>query len=152
MSINLGKYPCNFRRKSVVLLRFKFKKLIMFAVIELGGKQYQVEEKEEFLVEKVPAEVGKNLTVKTVVLLAKSDKDVEVGMPYVPGATVELKVLEEVKGDKVRVFKMKPKKRYQRTQGHRQRYWKVKVLKITKVNGKKKSESRNQKSEEKKED
>ncbi len=109
----------------------------MFAVIEIGGKQYQVEEKQELLVEKVDAEAGKNLTVKSVILIAKSDTDVEVGMPYVSGATVELKVLEEVKGDKVRVFKMKPKKRYQRTQGHRQRYWKVKVLKITKVNGKK---------------
>ncbi|OIP80474.1 50S ribosomal protein L21 [Candidatus Peregrinibacteria bacterium CG22_combo_CG10-13_8_21_14_all_44_10] len=109
----------------------------MFAVIEIGGKQYQVEEKEELLIEKIDATEGQNLTVKTVVLFAKSDSDVEVGMPYVQGATVELKVLEEVKGDKIRVFKMKAKKRYARTQGHRQKYWNVKVLKITKVAGKK---------------
>lgn len=111
----------------------------MFAVIEIGGKQYQVEEKLEFLIEKIKGEEGKNLTVKTVTLLAKSDTDVIVGTPYVDGATVELKLLEEVKGDKVRVFKMKPKKRYTRTQGHRQKYWKAKVLKITKVNGKAKA-------------
>lgn len=111
----------------------------MFAVIEVGGKQYQVEEKQEFLIEKVKGEAGKNLTIKTITLLAKSDKDVFVGTPYVDGATVELKLLEEVKADKIRVFKMKPKKRYQRTQGHRQKYWKAKVLKITKVSGKAKA-------------
>ncbi len=126
----------------------------MFAVIEIGGKQYQVQEKDELEIEKVDAEEGKNLTVKTVVLLAKSDTDVEVGTPYVAGATVELKVLEMVQGDKIRVFKMKPKKRYSRTQGHRQKYWKVKVLKITKVAGKAKAAAKPkaEKKEEKKED
>ncbi len=114
----------------------------MFAVIEIGGKQYQVQEKQELEIEKVDAEEGQNLTVKAVVLLAKSDTDVEVGTPYVEGATVELKVVEMVQGDKIRVFKMKPKKRYSRTQGHRQKYWKVKVLKITKVAGKAKAEEK----------
>ena len=60
----------------------------MFAVIEIGGKQYQVEEKQEFLIEKIKGEAGKNVTVKTVTLLAKTDKDVHVGTPYVVGATV----------------------------------------------------------------
>ncbi|MBU1019211.1 MAG: 50S ribosomal protein L21 [Patescibacteria group bacterium] len=122
----------------------------MFAVIEVGGKQYQVEEKKEILIEKVEGEVGKNLTIKTVVLLAKSDSDVTIGTPYVAGATVELKLLEEVKADKIRVFKMKAKKRYQKTQGHRQKYWKAKVLKITKVGGAKKEVESEEKSEEKK--
>ena len=114
----------------------------MFAVIEIGGKQYQVAEKDELEIEKVEGEPGKNLTVKTVVLLAKSETDIELGMPYVEGATVELKILEEVKGEKIRVFKMKAKKRYRRTTGHRQKYWNVKVLKITKVNGKKTAEAK----------
>ncbi|EKD63532.1 MAG: 50S ribosomal protein L21 [uncultured bacterium] len=108
----------------------------MFAIIELGGRQFKVAEKDEFIIEKLDSEIGKNVTVKTVVLLAKDESDVEIGMPYVGGATVELKVLEEVRGDKVRIFKMKAKDHYEKRQGHVQKYFKVKVLKITKVAGK----------------
>ncbi|EKD64069.1 MAG: hypothetical protein ACD_51C00079G0003, partial [uncultured bacterium] len=108
----------------------------MFAVIELAGRQYLVSEKDEFQIEKIPGEPGKNLTCKTVILLGKSESDVELGMPYISGATVELKILNEVRGDKLRIYKKKAKKRYERTQGHVQKYWLIKVLKITKVNGK----------------
>ncbi|OGJ52891.1 50S ribosomal protein L21 [Candidatus Peregrinibacteria bacterium RIFOXYC2_FULL_41_22] len=108
----------------------------MFAIIELGGRQFKVAEKDEFIIEKLDSEIGKNVTVKTVVLLAKDESDVEIGMPYISGATVELKVLEEVRGDKVRIFKMKAKDHYEKRQGHVQKYYKVKVLKITKVAGK----------------
>lgn len=112
----------------------------MFAVIELGGRQFKVAEKDEFIIEKLNTEVGKNVTVKTVVLLVKEGGDVEIGMPYISGATVELKVMSKERGDKIRIFKMKAKDHYERRQGHVQKYFKVKVLKITKVSGKAKTE------------
>ena len=114
----------------------------MFAVIELGGRQFKVSEKDEFIIEKLDTEIGKNVTVKTVVLLAKDENDIEIGMPYISGATVELKVMSEERGDKIRIFKMKAKDHYERRQGHVQKYFKVKVLKITKVAGKVKAESK----------
>ena len=106
----------------------------MFAVVHLGGKQYKVREKDELEVEKMDLEEGKNLKVKEVLLLAEEDgKNVKLGMPYVAGAHVECQVLEHGKGEKIRVFKMKAKKRYSKTQGHRQQYTKLKILKISAV-------------------
>lgn len=106
----------------------------MFAVVHLGGKQYKVREKDELEVEKMDVEEGKNLKVKEVLLVAEEDgKAVKLGMPYVSGAHVECQVLEHGKGEKIKVFKMKPKKRYSKTQGHRQQFTKLKVLKISAV-------------------
>lgn len=106
----------------------------MFAVIHIGGKQYQVSEKDEVQVEKVDLEEGKNLKIHEVLLLADEDgKTVKIGEPYVKGAHVECKVVEHGRGKKIKVFKMKPKKRYSVTQGHRQAYTTLKVLKISAV-------------------
>jgi large subunit ribosomal protein L21 len=106
----------------------------MFAVIHIGGKQYKVREKDELKVEKMDVEEGKNLKVKEVLLVAEEDgKTVKIGTPFVSGAHVECQVLEHGKGEKIRVFKMKPKKRYAKTQGHRQQYTALKVLKISAV-------------------
>lgn len=106
----------------------------MFAVVHIGGKQYKVREKDELQVEKLDLEEGKNLKIKEVLLLADEDgKDVKIGEPFVSGAHVECKVLEHGRGEKIKVFKMKPKKRYSKTQGHRQAYTLVKVLKISAV-------------------
>jgi large subunit ribosomal protein L21 len=106
----------------------------MFAVVYLGGKQYKVREKDEIEVDKLDLEPGKNLKVNEVLLMGEEDgSDVKLGMPFVGGAHVECQVMEHGKGEKIRVFKFKAKKRYHRTQGHRQQFTLLKVLKISAV-------------------
>lgn len=101
----------------------------MLAIIELGGKQHLVKEKTILRVEKLDAEVG-NTTNADKVLLVSDASSTKIGTPYIKGATVELKVLGAGKDDKVLIFKMKAKKRYKKTQGHRQLYTDVQVTKI----------------------
>jgi len=98
------------------------------AVIKTGGKQYKVREGEELLVEKLKDE--KAVTFSEVLLVADG-KDVKIGTPFIDKAKVEAKVLSEEKGKKVIVFKMKAKKRYRKKTGHRQKYTKVKIEKIS---------------------
>jgi large subunit ribosomal protein L21 len=106
----------------------------MFAIVTLGGKQFKVREKDELEVEKLDLEDGKNFKVTEVLLVAEDDGSmVKVGMPYVAGAHVECQTIEQGKGDKIRVFKFKAKKRYHKTQGHRQAFTLIKVLKISAV-------------------
>lgn len=106
----------------------------MFAVILQGGKQYKVREKDELRVESIDVEPGKNIKIKEVLLVSDEEaKDMKLGTPYVSGAHVECQVIEHGRGEKIRVFKMKAKKRYSKTQGHRQNYTLLKVLKISAV-------------------
>jgi len=106
----------------------------MFAVMHVGGKQYKVREKDELQVEKMEVKAGENVKVKEVLLIAEEDgTTVKIGTPFVAGAHVECQVVEHGRGEKIRVFKMKPKKRYSKTQGHRQSYTALKVLKISAV-------------------
>ncbi len=96
------------------------------AVIETGGKQYRVAEGDVIYVEKLDAEAG--ATVKFDRVLAVIDEGNAVfGTPVVEGASVTANVVKNGRGKKVRVYKMKPKKGYQRTQGHRQPYTKVQI-------------------------
>ena len=96
------------------------------AIIVTGGKQYRVAEGDVIFVEKLPAEAGANVTFDQV--LAVIDGDVaNFGTPTVSGATVTAKVEKNGKGRKIRVYKMKPKKGYRRTQGHRQPYTKLTI-------------------------
>ncbi|MBC7344176.1 MAG: 50S ribosomal protein L21 [Clostridia bacterium] len=101
----------------------------MYAIIESGGKQYKVKEGDILKLEKLPYSPGDTLEVSHV-LLVKSERGVEIGSPIVPGAKVLLTVLEHGKGDKIVVFKYKPKKNYRRKYGHRQQFTKVRVEKI----------------------
>ena len=99
----------------------------MYAIIETGGKQYQVKEGDVLFVEKLDAED----TVKfDKVLAVSADSGLSVGAPYVDGASVDAKVLAQGKGKKVIVFKMKPKKGYRNKTGHRQPYTKIEISKI----------------------
>lgn len=102
----------------------------MFAVVDIDGNQYKVEPKETIEIHKLDAEPGKTLTFNNIVLLASSDKEAKVGQPFVAGASVEAKVIEHFRGEKIRVFKFKAKKRYQRTQGHRQGYTRIEITNI----------------------
>lgn len=101
----------------------------MLAIIETGGKQYQVEKGTILEIEKLEVEEGSNVDFEDVLLV--SDKsDIKIGMPHVDGAIVTAKVIAHTKGDKIVVFKMKAKKRYQKKQGHRQKYTKVEITEI----------------------
>ena len=100
----------------------------MYAIIATGGKQYRVSEGDVLYIEKIDAEVGS--TVSFDVLLVENNGDVKVGTPVVEGVKVEGKVVGQVRGDKIIVFKYKSKKNYRRKQGHRQPYTKVEITKI----------------------
>jgi large subunit ribosomal protein L21 len=100
----------------------------MYAVVEINGKQYRAEKGAVLKVDRLEAEKGAALSLDKVLLL--SGDGVKVGAPYLSGATVKATVQDEVKGDKVIVFKYKPKKDYRRKQGHRQRYTLLKVEEI----------------------
>lgn len=102
----------------------------MYAVVEINGKQYRAEKGASLTVDLMAEESGAQVSLDKVVLLAASDNDVRVGTPYVAGASVRATVKEDVKGDKVVVFKYKPKKDYRRTQGHRQNYTVLQVEEI----------------------
>ncbi len=100
----------------------------MYAIIATGGKQYRVSEGDVIYVEKLDAQVDS--TVSFDVLLMGGDGEVKVGTPVVDGAKVEGKVVGQIRGEKIVVFKYKSKKNYRRKQGHRQPYTKIEITKI----------------------
>ena len=99
------------------------------AVIVTGGKQYRVAEGDVVFVEKLAANAGDTVTFDQV-LCVVDDENTVIGTPVVEGASVTANVLKTGKAAKIRVYKMKPKKGYRRTQGHRQPYTKVEISKI----------------------
>ena len=100
----------------------------MYAIIATGGKQYRVSEGDVIYIEKIDAQVDS--TVSFDVMLVENDGDVKIGTPVVDGVKVEGKVLGQIRGEKIVVFKYKAKKNYRRKQGHRQPYTKVEITKI----------------------
>ena len=100
----------------------------MYAIIATGGKQYRVSEGDVIYIEKIDAQVDS--TVSFDVLLMGNDGDVKIGTPVVEGVKVEGKVVAQVKGEKILIYKYKSKKNYRRKQGHRQPYTKVEITKI----------------------
>jgi large subunit ribosomal protein L21 len=92
----------------------------MYAVVEVGGRQYRVSPGERFLVEKLAQPAG--ASVELPVLLLSDENGVSVGKPFVEGRTLTAHVLGETKGEKLTVFKYTPKKRYRKKTGHRQTY------------------------------
>lgn len=100
----------------------------MYAIIQTGGKQYKVAAGDEILIEKLEAAV--DAEVEFDVLLVSDESGVKVGKPVLDGVKVKGKVLEHGKGQKVVVFKYKPKKNIRTKRGHRQPYTKVEILSI----------------------
>ena len=98
----------------------------MYAVIKSGGKQYRVASGEKVRVELLTAEVGAAVSFDEVVLVGAGD-GVKVGTPLVSGAKVKATVLSHGRGDKVKIFKMRRRKHYQKNQGHRQNYTEVRI-------------------------
>ncbi|MCI5996904.1 MAG: 50S ribosomal protein L21 [Peptoniphilaceae bacterium] len=101
----------------------------MYAIIETGGKQYQVEEGKSIFVEKLNLEEGAKVSFDRV-LLVSNDGDIKVGSPVVEGAKVEGTVELNGRGKKVIIFKFKAKKNYRKKKGHRQPFTKVKIESI----------------------
>lgn len=101
----------------------------MYAIIKTGGKQYRVSAGETVQVEKLNAEVGAEVVFDQV-LTVVNDADVMIGKPVVEGAKVVGKVVEQGKGEKVRIFKYKAKSNYRKRQGHRQPFTAVEITGI----------------------
>lgn len=103
---------------------------IMFAVVSIAGFQERVREGDTLSVPLLPSGKNETVTFKEVLLLLKEGGDVVLGKPFIAGATVEAKILDHGRGEKIRVYKMRRRKRYQRTHGHRQWYTKIQITKI----------------------
>ena len=98
----------------------------MYAVIKTGGKQYRVVTGEKIKVEQIPAEVGTQITIDQVLMVGEGES-VKIGAPLVAGASVSATVLSQGRHDKVRIFKMRRRKHYQKHQGHRQNYTELRI-------------------------
>jgi len=102
---------------------------VMYAVVKTGGKQYRVSAGEKLRIEQIGAEVGQEIVLDQVLLVADGEA-LKMGAPLVSGATVKAKVLSHGRGDKVHVFKMRRRKHYRKSQGHRQNYTEIEILGI----------------------
>lgn len=101
----------------------------MYAIVEIAGQQFKVENNQEIFVHRLNGEEGAAVTFDRVLLVDNGGK-VSVGAPAVDGASINAKILSHVKGDKVLVFKKKRRKGYQKLNGHRQAFTKVKIESI----------------------
>lgn len=101
----------------------------MYAVIQTGGKQYRVQQGDVIFIEKLDSKAGDTVSFDEVLLVTK-DGQATVGAPTVAGAKVEGKVLSQVKGKKIVVYKYKSKKNERKKQGHRQPYTKVEIVSV----------------------
>jgi large subunit ribosomal protein L21 len=102
----------------------------MYAVIKTGGKQYRVAAGEKLKIDQLPADVGAEIVLDQVLLVADGD-NLKMGRPLVSGASVQAKVLTQGRHDKVRIFKLRRRKHYQKHQGHRQNFTEIEITGIT---------------------
>ena len=106
-----------------------------FAIIETGGKQYKVSASKILEIEKLNAKVGETVKFKNVLLL-NDDKTTEIGSPSISGATVEAKLLDNVKDRTILIFHKRRRKHSRKKNGHRQRHSKIQITKILSKDGK----------------
>lgn len=102
----------------------------MYAVIKTGGKQYRVIAGEKIKVEQITADVGSEIVLDQIFMVADGD-DIKIGAPLVNGAKVTATVLSHGRHDKVKIFKMRRRKHYQKHQGHRQNYTEIQISGIS---------------------
>ncbi|MFA5080169.1 MAG: 50S ribosomal protein L21 [Candidatus Paceibacterota bacterium] len=101
----------------------------MIAVIKTGGKQYKVAPGQKIKIEKIDNQEGEMVTFDEVLLIG-DEKIIDIGTPVVEGAKVTAKVIKQDKGEKIVIFKYKPKKRYKVKKGHRQFFTEVEITDI----------------------
>jgi len=102
----------------------------MYAVIKTGGKQYCVAVGEKIKVEQIPADVGSQITFDQILMVGEGESS-QIGTPVVAGATVDASVLSHGRHDKIKIFKMRRRKHYQKHQGHRQNYTEIRIEAIS---------------------
>ncbi|MBI1755071.1 50S ribosomal protein L21 [Candidatus Azambacteria bacterium] len=102
----------------------------MFSVIETGGKQYKVSVGGKVKIEKLEGREGDAVVFDKVLLWASSEKEAKIGEPYLKNTKVTGEIVKQGVGDKVIVFKYKPKKRHRKKKGHRQLFTEVRITKI----------------------
>lgn len=102
----------------------------MYAVIKTGGKQYRVATGEKLKIDQLPDDIGAEIVLDQVLLVADGD-NLKMGRPLVTGASVQAKVLAQGRHDKVRIFKLRRRKHYQKHQGHRQNFTEIEITGIT---------------------
>jgi large subunit ribosomal protein L21 len=101
----------------------------MYAVIKTGGKQYKVEAGATLKVEKLVGDVGSNVVIDKVLMIADGD-NTTIGAPLIAGATVNATVVSHGRADKVMIFKFRRRKHYRKTQGHRQSFTEIQIGEI----------------------
>ncbi len=101
----------------------------MYAVVKTGGKQYKVAAGEKFKVEQIAANIGQEIVLDQI-LAVSNGTDILVGAPLVPGAAIKATIVAQGRHDKVRIFKMRRRKHYQKRQGHRQNYTELFIAEI----------------------
>ena len=102
----------------------------MYAVIKTGGKQYKVAAGEKIKIEQIAADVGQEIVIDQVLAVGKG-ADLQVGTPLVAGASVKATVLAQGRHDRVRIFKMRRRKHYQKRQGHRQNFTEIEISAVS---------------------
>lgn len=102
----------------------------MYAVVKTGGKQYRVAAGEKLKIEQIPADIGQEITLDQVLSVGEGEQ-LQIGAPLVSGALVKATVLAQGRHDKVKIFKMRRRKHYQKRQGHRQNYTEIRIEAIT---------------------
>jgi large subunit ribosomal protein L21 len=103
----------------------------MYAVVKTGGKQYKVTIGEKLKVEQIPADIDSQIVLDQVLMVADGET-VTIGAPMITGATVKATVVSHGRHDKVRIFKMRRRKHYQKHQGHRQNFTELRIDAIEK--------------------
>ena len=98
----------------------------MYAVVKTGGKQYRVSAGQKLKVEQIPADVGAEITLDQILMVGEGES-VKVGAPLVAGASIKATVVSQGRHDKVKIFKMRRRKHYQKHQGHRQNYTEIRI-------------------------
>jgi large subunit ribosomal protein L21 len=98
----------------------------MYAVVKTGGKQYKVAPGEKLKIEQIPADVGAEVILDQVLMVGEGES-VRLGQPLLSGASVKATVVSHGRGEKVKIFKMRRRKHYQKHQGHRQGFTELKI-------------------------
>ncbi|HXE19737.1 50S ribosomal protein L21 [Castellaniella sp. UC4442_H9] len=98
----------------------------MYAVIKTGGKQYRVCAGQKLKIEQIPADIGQEISLDQVLSVGEGES-LQIGAPFVAGASVRATVLAQGRHDKVKIFKMRRRKHYQKHQGHRQNYTEIRI-------------------------
>jgi large subunit ribosomal protein L21 len=101
----------------------------MYAVIRTGGKQYRVSAGAKIKIEQLAADVGSEVVLNQVLFVGNGEEG-KFGAPLLSGATVTAKIVSHGRGEKVRIFKMRRRKHYRKSQGHRQNYTEIEILGI----------------------